>query len=106
MATFEVFIPVQGEVIFTVEADNHIEAQEIAMELDFSEGELNVDTDWSDEMRSEQIAGDDDDASIPVMREAAPLAQWERELLYPWLFTSTLDGPDVNTYEMRHIREP
>jgi len=111
MATFEVFVPVQGEVIYRVEANNAQDAEDIVSTMDWSDGELNVEQDFTYNAGThvQLIAGaegdldDTDPMPIPHMVEA-PLAEWERELLYPWRFTTRI----INgaTYEMRHIREP
>ena len=45
MATFEVFVPVVGEIIFRVEANNIQDAAGIAATLDWSDGDLNVEQD-------------------------------------------------------------
>jgi hypothetical protein len=59
MAAFEVFVPVQGEIIFTVEADNAADAQDIVSTMDWSDGELNL-TEYY-ESHVELIDDDDDD---------------------------------------------
>src|SRR5690606_19116966 len=56
MAAFEVFVPVQGEIIFTVEADNAVDAKDSVSTIDWSDGELNVDIDYADEIRVERIS--------------------------------------------------
>ena len=45
MATFEVFVPVQGEVIYTIEADNAADAEDIVSTMDWSDGGLNLSED-------------------------------------------------------------
>lgn len=46
---YEVQLPVTGEVIFKVEAFSEDEALDLATQMDWSEGELNVDHDYSQE---------------------------------------------------------
>ncbi|UPU15931.1 hypothetical protein [Stenotrophomonas virus Jojan60] len=66
MAAFEVFVPVQGEVIYTVEADNATDAKDIVSTMDWSDGELNLTEDEYYGSRVELIDDDDDDDYSPV----------------------------------------
>lgn len=70
MATYEVFVPVQGEIIYRVEANNADDAENIVSTMDWSDGELNIDYDGEGGTHVQMIAGcgpcgrvmDDDDA--------------------------------------------
>ncbi len=42
MAAFEVFVPVRGEVIYTIDADNAVDAENIVSTMDWSDGEPNL----------------------------------------------------------------
>ena len=44
---FEVQVPVKGEVIFRIEAETQDEAIDLATQVDWSDGELNIDHDYS-----------------------------------------------------------
>lgn len=53
--TYQVFVPVIGEVIFTVEADSEREAALIANDIDWIDGEMNIEQDDNHDVTVEDI---------------------------------------------------
>lgn len=111
MATYEVFVPVQGEVIYRIEADNAVDAENIVSTMDWSDGEANLATDADDDTRVELIAGaegdldddddDDDEMSSAAIRDARDVERnWEDTEFLP----VTLHAETGKPYAMRHYR--
>lgn len=103
MAAFEVFVPVRGEVIYTVEADNAADAQDIVSTIDWSDGELNVDIDSDDEIRVERISDERCTfCGAVLVREDCPNYGFGAEHARPR--PATFNAETGQPYVMRHFR--